>query len=433
MSTPSPSTDRNLIFGLLALQMDFVTPEQLLDAMNAWMLRKTTPLSAILRERQMLNDRRSELLEAMVEEHLAQHGADVQASLAALIAQPAVKTVVLAQLTHREDIDVQTSLGWLPPGRGDAGRAGTSAQGTGTFSSSRRFRVLREHAKGGLGEVFVALDSELRREVALKQIQEQYADHAGSRARFVFEAEVTGNLEHPGIVPIYGLGVYADGRPYYAMRFIRGESMHDAIARFHDADKDPRRDPGERSPALRELLGRFLAVCHAVGYAHLRGVIHRDIKPGNVMLGAHCETLVVDWGPGTAGRSQCCRADGCGASVTTADGHGFRRNKDRAGGGHACVHAAGAGGRTARSRRDGQRRVCAGSDVIRPLDREIAVPRQGRAGSGAPRPGGAGPATEAVGAGRAGSRLRHGDGADAGRSLSDGAGFGGGRAALAGR
>ena len=88
---------------------------------------------------------------------------------------------------------------------------------------------MRTHAKGGLGEVNVAMDTELNREVALKEIQPSHADHPDSRARFTLEAEITGGLEHPGIVPVYGLGTYADGRPYYAMRFIRCDSLKDAI------------------------------------------------------------------------------------------------------------------------------------------------------------------------------------------------------------
>ena len=102
-----------------------------------------------------------------------------------------------------------------------------------TSRGGQRFRVLRPHAMGGLGVVFVALDTELNREVALKQIIARHADDPTSRSRFLLEAEITGGLEHPGIVPVYGMGVYNNGRPYYAMRFIRGESLQEAIGRFH--------------------------------------------------------------------------------------------------------------------------------------------------------------------------------------------------------
>ena len=157
------------------------------------------------------------------------------------------------------------------------------------------FARFRGHARGGLGEVLVAEDRELHREVALKQIQSQYADDAECRARFVQEAEITGRLEHPGIVPVYGLGTYANGRPFYAMRFIRGDSLKDAIERFH-ATRRTRLSPGERALQLRKLLRRFVDICDALEYAHSLGIVHRDLKPANVMLGKYGETLVVDWG-----------------------------------------------------------------------------------------------------------------------------------------
>jgi len=139
------------------------------------------------------------------------------------------------------------------------------------------------------------LDTELDRPVALKEIQDRYADDPHSRARFVAEAEITGKLEHPGIIPVYGLGYYADGRPFYAMRFIEGDSLMEAIDGFH-GDHALKRDQGRRASRLRELLGRFQDVCDAIAYAHSRGVLHRDLKPGNIMLGPYGETLVVDWG-----------------------------------------------------------------------------------------------------------------------------------------
>ena len=176
----------------------------------------------------------------------------------------------------------------------DADRTSTYSVGTAT-SDGQRFRILRPHAKGGLGAVFVALDAELNREVALKQILDSHADDPTSRTRFILEAEITGGLEHPGIVPVYGLGRYGDGRPYYAMRFVRGDSLKDSIAAFH-ADATANLDPGRHSLALRKLLRRFTDVCNAIEYAHTRGVIHRDIKPANVIVGKHGETLVVDWG-----------------------------------------------------------------------------------------------------------------------------------------
>ena len=93
------------------------------------------------------------------------------------------------------------------------------------------------------------------------------------------------------MVPVYGLGQYADGRPYYAMRFIRGDNLQLAIDEFHSGGSIK-----NRSLELRQLLGRFIDVCNAIEYAHNRCVLHRDLKPGNIMLGKYGETLVVDWG-----------------------------------------------------------------------------------------------------------------------------------------
>ena len=161
---------------------------------------------------------------------------------------------------------------------------------------TERFQVLREYESGGLGVISLARDQELHRDVALKRIKEQNCDDPEIRRRFLLEAETTGNLEHPGIVPVYGLGYDRDGSPFYAMRFVQGKSLKDEIIRFHEAAGRALRGPGERTLELHKLLRRILDVCNTVSYAHSRGLVHRDLKPGNIMLGLYGETLVLDWG-----------------------------------------------------------------------------------------------------------------------------------------
>jgi WD40 repeat protein/tRNA A-37 threonylcarbamoyl transferase component Bud32 len=189
-----------------------------------------------------------------------------------------------------------------------------------------RFAILRPHAKGGLGQVSVALDAELNREVALKELRPERAEDPASRARFLLEAEITGRLEHPGVVPVYGLGYDAQGRPFYAMRFVRGEDLKEAIERFHAAGSDPasHQDPHRGNLELRQLLNRFVAVCNVMAYAHSRGVIHRDLKPANILLGPYGETLVVDWGLAKiVGRGEAAAgAGGVEATLQPASGSG---------------------------------------------------------------------------------------------------------------
>ena len=288
--------DRNLLLGILAQQMDFVSRDALFAAMNAWIIRKETPLGALLVERGDLAKSRCNLLEALVDEHVRAHAGDPARSLQALSSVGSVAD----DLGRLSDPDLRASLGHLPipraalPSTDDLATRAPGSLGEPT-SWNGRFRVVRPHASGGLGIVSVALDDELDREVAFKEIKDKFADDDDRRTRFVLEAEITGKLEHPGIIPIYGLGHDPSGRPFYAMRFIRGDSLADAINRFHDPN-GPHADPAKKSSQLRELLGRFLDVCDALAYAHSRGVLHRDLKPGNVMLGPFGETLVVDWG-----------------------------------------------------------------------------------------------------------------------------------------
>ncbi len=157
---------------------------------------------------------------------------------------------------------------------------------------SSTYRDLRFHAAGGLGEVFKALGEDLHRDVALKFVKKPKVHDPESRRRFLLEAEITGRLEHPGIVPVYCVGQDDEGHPCYAMRFISGQTLEEEIAALHASSGTP----GERQHALRALIKRLVSVCNTIAYAHSRGVLHRDIKPKNIMLGKFDETLVVDWG-----------------------------------------------------------------------------------------------------------------------------------------
>jgi serine/threonine-protein kinase len=288
----SDKADRNLLFGVIALQNDFITREQLVAAFDSWVHDKSRDLPEILEKQGGLSTEDREFLDRLVAKFRAKHGGDAKKSLAALSSVSRVRP----DLEKLNDLDLGASL--LHVGKevpSDLRQYETVAPVT-SNPHLGRFRILRPHAKGGLGQVSVALDQELNREVALKEIQPHHADHQTIRERFVLEAEITGGLEHPGIVPVYGLGHAADGRPFYAMRFVKGDSLEDEIELFHKPDNPNRKASGARQLALRQLLGRFIDVCNAMEYAHSRGVLHRDLKPGNIMVGKYGETLVVDWG-----------------------------------------------------------------------------------------------------------------------------------------
>lgn len=290
----SSQSDRNLLIGMLALQMDFVTSEQLIAAMHRWVMDKSSPIDQILIDQKALDATIQPLLDALVTRHQAQHGAASRNHLTAVSSLAANSDET--QVISTSALKVDDHSGCTNPSEDSIDvnfqQALTEAAESPT-TQGQRFCIRRPHAKGGLGEVFVARDEELKREVALKEIQQEYADDNERRARFLLEAEVTGGLEHPGIVPVYSLGQYEDGRPYYAMRFIKGESLKEAVDHFQ---KDKEIGVSLRALHMRQLLGRLVDVCQAIEYAHSRGVLHRDLKPENIMLGKFGETLVVDWG-----------------------------------------------------------------------------------------------------------------------------------------
>ena len=183
----------------------------------------------------------------------------------------------------------------------------------GTLSLQQNYRELRFHAKGGLGEIYIADDSDLSREVALKFIRARHRNRRDSMEQFRLEAEITARLDHPGIVPVYSTGKTPDGRHCYAMRFIQGDTLESTITDIHSRGGTEHSSlfSAVNSVELRQLIAKFITVCQTIAYAHNRGILHRDIKPDNIMLGRFGETLVVDWGLALAiNRDDTARASG---------------------------------------------------------------------------------------------------------------------------
>lgn len=180
--------------------------------------------------------------------------------------------------------------------------AGTAKRGPVALLGAATLAVTSEHdgryaedangelGRGGIGRVYVAVDRHLGRDVAIKELLLERGDDPGrpgmvaTLARFLREARITGRLDHPNIVPVYELGQRADGSLYYTMRVVRGRTLSQALAEA--------RTLVERL----KLLDHFIGLCQAIAYAHSRGVVHRDIKPDNVMIGEFGETVVLDWG-----------------------------------------------------------------------------------------------------------------------------------------
>jgi hypothetical protein len=215
----SHAADRNLLFGILALQMDFVSRKALIEGMQWWLLEKHRTLGELFVEREVMSPENVRLLEPLVDAHVAQHGGEVKKCLESVSSDGGL-AVGLAEV---DDDDLQASLGLLPDPAfepheagfpsmasapddtgdppetpADPPAAGADAEGLHTLEEApvptQRFRVLRPHAEGGLGRVHVAFDYELNREVAFKEIKPQYARRTEAQTRFVVEAEITGDV-----------------------------------------------------------------------------------------------------------------------------------------------------------------------------------------------------------------------------------------------
>ena len=174
-----------------------------------------------------------------------------------------------------------------------------------------RLQLFGEIARGGMGAVLKGRDSDLGRELAVKVLLERHGQDPDLVRRFVEEAQIAGQLQHPGIVPVYELGAFADARPYFTMKLVKGRTLAEMLAarpaKIEHKPEAPAKDHSNnpslalqaceiRESDLPRFLAIFEAIAQTMAYAHARGVIHRDLKPSNVMVGSFGEVQVMDWG-----------------------------------------------------------------------------------------------------------------------------------------
>ncbi|HEV8059439.1 MAG TPA: protein kinase [Gemmataceae bacterium] len=217
---------------------------------------------------------------------MRKHKGDEHATLAA-----AADPKILKVLENIKDPDIERSLHCLST-PDDFSPMATTAFRT---ESRDRYTLTRLHAKGGIGQVWLARENDLGRDVALKKLQPPGAQYPELWANLLEEARLTSQMQHPGIVPVYELARRHENQPpFYTMRFVKGRTLREAIKAYHE-----RRSSGKADVLdLRALLDAFVGVCNAVAYAHSRGVLHRDLKPQNVVLRDFGEAIVLDWGLG---------------------------------------------------------------------------------------------------------------------------------------
>ena len=280
-------TDRNLLFGVLAFQDDYIDLAQLAAVCRAWAADKSRSIPQLLVERQWLSEPERDELERKVERKLKRFVGDVHATLGA-VADGAVRDV----LKQVADPDVQASLSDWPDG-GHVLMQTLVPDPQSPDKSESRYTLTHVQGEGTFGKVWMAYDKQLDREVALKELQPSKSRNPDLWRRFLREAQVTGKLQHPNIVPVYDLDRRAiDQQPFYTMKLIQGRTLREAIAAYHQQRRVGQADP----LALNRLLQSFVQICEALAYAHSRGVIHRDLKPHNIVLGDFGEVIVLDWG-----------------------------------------------------------------------------------------------------------------------------------------
>ncbi|MFT3764254.1 MAG: serine/threonine protein kinase [Minicystis sp.] len=242
------------------------------------------------------------------EAYRAQGGGDIDGFLAYLGSTQAVDAAVLKELHGMTDVETpsvgdpayqgtllaawaKTGVQGGAPGNGHGAGAAVPRAGT---ADDARFQPISRLGEGAMGAIAIARDVYLRRKVALKTVLPEVAGHPEALDRFLSEMQITAQLEHPNIVPVYALDVRADGSLGYAMKLVQGRDL--ATILDEARDRTEKGLPLGDEHTIEKRLEYFLKVCDALEYAHSKGIVHRDLKPANIMIGRHNEVYLMDWG-----------------------------------------------------------------------------------------------------------------------------------------
>ena len=273
---------------MVALQAGLINSEQFngfIESSLDWDEARDGPYPALLVQRGWIRASDTPHLEYLVERKLKAHAGDAGASLIT------INSEVKCSLEALGNPESRGSKANFSPVKSSEAEMPQPANSP--LKSDERYALSHLHAIGGIGQVWLARDRQLGRDVALKELRPDQAENATLCARFLKEAQITGQLEHPGIVPVYELARRpVTGKPFYTMRFLQGKTLNEAAVLYHQ-----KRSSGEGSALdFSSLLNAFVTVCKTVAYAHSRGVIHRDLKGQNVIVGDFGEVVVLDWG-----------------------------------------------------------------------------------------------------------------------------------------
>jgi len=287
--------EQNLLFAAFAVQMSLVTAPEALEITAAWARDPETSLPDRLVDAQALTKAGRATILQLVQAAENEFKGDTAGALDAAIKDPHA----FGRYYHRIALSEHHTPEEASTIAGISDSQSSQDPPRIIHETPGRYEGESEYARGGMGRVLLVHDAHLGRDIAMKELLPNVS-HSGETVslaaaspvrlsvplinRFLQEARITGQLEHPSIVPVYELGNRRNGQLYYTMKLVRGETLHRAIQNASD--------PSERLT----LLPHFVDLCQAIAYAHSRGVLHRDIKPANVMVGEFGETVVLDWG-----------------------------------------------------------------------------------------------------------------------------------------